>query len=85
MPKEQRHFVTADLLEATTHKQCCPKNNAILLRAFLFNDIIEVIIRIIIIRIVIVMIIVIVIVIVLIISQLHKLAFPHPTLDQSHL
>ena len=35
VPKEQRHFVTADLLEATAHKQCCPRNSAILLRAFL--------------------------------------------------
>ena len=35
VPKEQRHFVTADLLEATAHKQCCPRNSAILLWAFL--------------------------------------------------
>ena len=33
-PKKQRHFVTADLSEATS-KQCCPRNSAILLRSFL--------------------------------------------------
>ena len=57
MPKEQRHFVTADLLEATlleatAHKQCCPKNSAILLRAFLSDDVIEIKIRIVIIKII---------------------------------
>ena len=41
VPKEQRHIVTADLLEATAHKQCRPRNSAILLRSFLSSDVIE--------------------------------------------
>ena len=43
LSEKQRHFVTAGLLEAAAHKQCCPRNSAILLRSFLSSDVIEIV------------------------------------------